>query len=126
MRFEFKPSLHVRTAYPEFYEQMKKEGYVDTYHQLFTYAVMVGVKAICEGKSLGSDLPKTGDLFMVQNITDSNLEILTGVVAQQCVEITNAEDLFKWALDVGDHGVSILKSGFAIDNGNLMLNDFIE
>ena len=126
MKIEFKPSWHVRTAYSDFYEYMKKEGYIDTYHQLFTYAFLIGTKSIMEGGTLSSDLPKNGDLFMIQNVTPSNLEVITGIAAFLLKESINSEEIFKRVLDIADFGITLLKTSLELDKGNLLLDTVID
>lgn len=126
MRFEFKPSWHVRTAYPEFYEQMKKEGYVDNYHQLFTYAFLLGAKAVYEGQVVGVEQPKTGDLFMIQNVTEQNLEIIQGIAGIIYMEEKVVENVFKSVLDAADYGVRTILEVYQLDKNSTLLDSFIE
>ncbi|KEO84706.1 hypothetical protein [Tumebacillus flagellatus] len=115
-RFEDKKKIHTKNI--AFYRMLRDKKVIDTMHQLFTYACLVGVK---EDKR--SEGPKPDDICTVGNIDVHNLQVVKGIVLMKS-EPESSDELLKVIEEFADGGIEILMKEF--DNeGTIRLDKYI-
>ncbi|MFW6026687.1 MAG: hypothetical protein ACOCRX_10120 [Candidatus Woesearchaeota archaeon] len=117
--FELPSNAHIHTAFGDFYAKMREENIISNFHQLFTYAFLVGLKT----ENMNTD-KKTSDIMLVQNINDDNLAIIKGI-ALMSLEVEDGKDLLDKFMKYADGGIEKLKVDYEND-GKLSLQNYIE
>lgn len=116
--FELKSSAHIRTAYNEFYKEMKDKNIISQMHELFTFAFLVGLK---DGEKNQDN--KTGDIFQIQNIDKNNLKIIKGIALMK-LEVNDGDELLKEMMEYADRGIEILMTDYQND-GVIRLDKYL-
>jgi hypothetical protein len=116
--YEIPANTHIQTAYGNFYKKIKDEGLIDQFHQLFTYACLVGLKE----NNTNND-KKTNDIFQVQNIDDDNLKIIKGI-ALVILDVNDSQELINELKKYADGGIELLKKDYENDK-TLSLSKYI-
>lgn len=117
--FELNGTDHVRSAFPDFYEELKKDGFIQNYHQLFTYAFLIG---LLDGNK--STTPKTKDIFQVANINSDNLKVIKGIALMK-LDVNNGDELLKEMMDYADWGVHLIRKEYENDK-TIRLDKYID
>jgi hypothetical protein len=118
--FKIDSNAHVRTCYGDFYKEIRDKGYIKYYHQLFTYAFLVGLK---ENKLCNKQ--KTHDMFMVNNIDKKNFDVIIGIALAKFKDVKNGKELLDKIMQYADGGVEILKEKYELDKTIDNLCDYI-
>ncbi len=118
--FKIDSNTHVKTCYGDFYKKVKDKDYIKYYHQLFTYAFLVGLK---ENKLCNE--PKTHDMFMISNIDKKNFDMILGIALVKIKDVNNGKELLDKIMQYADGGIEILKKRYEIDNTVDNISDYI-
>jgi len=116
--YEISNNIHVHTAYGDFYRKMRDEGLIDQFHQLFTYACLVGLK-----ENNKSEDKRNNDIFQVHNIEDNNLKVVKGI-ALTMLDVDDGKELIEELIKYADGGIELLKKDYENDR-TLSLNKYI-
>lgn len=109
----------VRTAYKDFYTEVKSKNYVKFEYQLFAFAFMVGLLNDAKSNS-----PKTKDICRIQNI-DKHMWRVMRAAAILKLKCEDGDSLFGEMLEIADGGIELLMQRHDLED-ELSLAKFIE
>lgn len=113
--YELDLSKKIYTKHIAFYRKLKDNDVIQSMHQLFTYACLVGIK---EGKK--SEGSKPTDICTIGNIDETNLKVVKGILLMKS-EPADAEELLKEMQDYADYGLEVLMRDY--DNEKMIRLD---
>lgn len=116
--YEISNSIHIHTSYGDFYRKMKDEDLIEHFHQLFTYACLVGLK-----ENNKNEEKKNNDIFQVQNINNDNLKVVKGI-ALTMLDVEDGKELIEELIKYADGGIELLRKDYENDK-TLSLSKYI-
>lgn len=117
--FYIDPGKKVRSAYGDFYEELKNKKIIDYYYQLFPMAFLIGIK---DGNK--DSTSKQDDLFDVKFIKDYDMNIIKGIALLKLDYLTDGNHLFNEMIAFADKGIQIIKEDYEND-GVIRLDKYI-
>ena len=123
--FFIKPTAKVQASSESrgFYDEIVNgKGIFSTKYQLYTFAIMVALRAGAKPDPATKNL----DICLVGNVDKDNFAVAKGLVAHLCPEINNGSDLLKRMNEYADAGIAILRTDYENNDEDFDPSEYLE